>query len=149
MSEAPPRAATAAMCNNGFAQDYGAMCARLGTERANLLYRAFDAGVDTVERLIGEEGIDCDFQRTGKLKLAAKPAHYDKLARSQELMAREVDPDTHMVSKAALPERDRVGRLLRRAGVRQEREHAHGQVCRGAGERGRAQAACASTRTRR
>lgn len=41
---------------------------------------------------------------TGKLKLAAKPAHYDKLARSQELLAREVDPDTHMVSKAALSE---------------------------------------------
>lgn len=90
--------------NNGFAQDYAAMCARLGTERANLLYRSFDAGVDTVERIIGEEGIDCDFRRTGKLKLAAKPAHYDKLARSQELLAREVDPDTHMVSKAALSE---------------------------------------------
>jgi glycine/D-amino acid oxidase-like deaminating enzyme len=90
--------------NNGFAQDYAAMCARLGTERANVLYRSFDAGVDTVERIIGEEGIDCDFRRTGKLKLAAKPAHYDKLARSQELLAREVDPDTHMVSKAALSE---------------------------------------------
>jgi glycine/D-amino acid oxidase-like deaminating enzyme len=90
--------------NNGFAQDYGAMCARLGTERANMLYRSFDAGVDTVERIIREEGIDCDFGRTGKLKLAAKPAHYDKLARSQELLAREVDPDTHMVSKAALSE---------------------------------------------
>ncbi|HVZ44859.1 MAG TPA: FAD-binding oxidoreductase [Ramlibacter sp.] len=88
--------------NNGFAQDYGTMCARLGTERANMLYRSFDAGVDTVERIIGEEGIDCNFRRTGKLKLAAKPAHYDKLARSQELLAREVDPDTHMVSKAAL-----------------------------------------------
>jgi glycine/D-amino acid oxidase-like deaminating enzyme len=94
----------AGMCNNGFAQDYAAMSARLGTERANRLYRSFDAGVDAVERIIGEEGIDCDFRRTGKLKLAAKPAHYDKLARSQELLAREVDPDTHMVSKAALSE---------------------------------------------
>jgi glycine/D-amino acid oxidase-like deaminating enzyme len=90
--------------NNGFAQDYGAMCARLGTERANLLYRSFDAGVDAVERIVREEGIDCDFRRVGKLKLAAKPAHYDKLARSQELLAREVDPDTHMVPKAALAE---------------------------------------------
>jgi glycine/D-amino acid oxidase-like deaminating enzyme len=90
--------------NNGFAQDYAAMCARLGAERANLLYRSFDAGVDTVERIVREEGIDCDFRRTGKLKLAAKPEHYDKLARSQELLARQVDPDTHMVSKAALSE---------------------------------------------
>jgi len=90
--------------NNGFAQDYAAMCARLGAERANMLYRSFDAGVDTVERIIREEGIDCDFRRTGKLKLAAKPAHYDKLARSQELLARGVDPDTHMVSRTALSE---------------------------------------------
>ena len=90
--------------NNGFAQDYGAMCARLGTERANKLYRAFDAGVDTVERIVREENIDCDFRRVGKLKLAAKPEHYDKLARSQEFLAREVDPDTHLVSKAALSE---------------------------------------------
>jgi hypothetical protein len=36
------------------------------------------------------------FRRTGKLKLAAKPAQDDKLACSQELLAREVDPDTHM-----------------------------------------------------
>jgi glycine/D-amino acid oxidase-like deaminating enzyme len=38
------------MCNNGFAQDYAALSQRLGTECANRLYRAFDAGVDTVER---------------------------------------------------------------------------------------------------
>lgn len=89
------------MCNNGFAQDYCAMAARLGSERANMLYRAFDAGVDKVEAIIGEEGIDCHFRRVGKLKLAAKPEHYDKLARSQEAMAREVDPDTRMIPRSA------------------------------------------------
>src|SRR3954470_24192345 len=60
------------MCNNGFAQDYGALSARLGTETANRLYRAFDAGVDMVERLATEEKIDCSFARVGKIKLAAK-----------------------------------------------------------------------------
>ncbi|MFC3282311.1 NAD(P)/FAD-dependent oxidoreductase [Litchfieldella rifensis] len=91
------------MCNNGFAQDYAAMSAKLGVETANRLYRAFDAGVDTVERLVREEGIDCSFARTGKLKLAAKPEHYDKLARTQELLAAQADPDTRMVSRADLP----------------------------------------------
>lgn len=38
------------MCNNGFAQDYGVLSARIGKEAANKLYRAFDAGVDMVER---------------------------------------------------------------------------------------------------
>lgn len=90
------------MCNNGFAQDYGMMSAKLGKDVANRLYRAFDAGVDLVERLVAEENIDCSFARVGKIKLAAKPEHYDKLMRSQELLAATVDPDTHMVSRADL-----------------------------------------------
>jgi glycine/D-amino acid oxidase-like deaminating enzyme len=90
------------MCNNGFAQDYGVLSARLGIEVANRLYRAFDAGVDTVERLVAEESIDCSFARVGKIKLAARPEHYDKLARSQELLAANVDPDTAMVGRADL-----------------------------------------------
>ncbi|WP_280156341.1 FAD-binding oxidoreductase [Piscinibacter sp. XHJ-5] len=90
------------MCNNGFAQDYGMLSATLGRDVANRLYRAFDAGVDTVERLVREENIDCSFSRVGKIKLAAKPEHYSKLARSQELLAANVDPDTEMVSRANL-----------------------------------------------
>jgi glycine/D-amino acid oxidase-like deaminating enzyme len=90
------------MCNNGFAQDYYALSTQLGRERANLLYRAFDAGVDKVEAIIAEERIDCDFKRVGKLKLAAKPQHYEKLARSQALLAQEVDPDTRLVPRADL-----------------------------------------------
>jgi glycine/D-amino acid oxidase-like deaminating enzyme len=90
------------MCNNGFAQDYAAMSAKLGRERANMLYRAFDAGVDKVESIVAEEGIDCHFARVGKLKLAAKPEHYDKIARSQELLAREVDPETRMVPRSEM-----------------------------------------------
>jgi glycine/D-amino acid oxidase-like deaminating enzyme len=90
------------MCNNGFAQDYSAMSAKLGKDVADRLYRAFDAGVDTVERLVKAEQIDCSFARVGKIKLAAKPEHYDKLARSQALLAAGVDPDTAMVSRAQL-----------------------------------------------
>ena len=95
------------MCNNGFAQDYASLSQRIGTELANRLYLAFDAGVDTVERLVREESIDCDFVRGGKLKLAAKPEHFDKLARSQALLAASVDPDTRLVTKAEL--RDEIG----------------------------------------
>src|SRR5689334_6521050 len=90
------------MCNNGFAQDYGMMSAQLGKDVANRLYRAFDAGVDMVESLVTEEKIDCSFARVGKIKLAARPEHYDKLARSQELLAANVDPDTAMVNRADL-----------------------------------------------
>ena len=92
------------MCNNGFAQDYYGLSSLLGREKANMLYRAFDAGVDKVEAIVAQEGIDCHFQRVGKLKLAAKPAHYDRIARSQELLAREVDPDTRMVPHSEMHE---------------------------------------------
>lgn len=90
------------MCNNGFAQDYHALSTAIGRERANLLYRAFDAGVSKVESLITEENIDCSFKRVGKLKLAAKPEHFDKLARSQALMEQECDPDTSMLTREQL-----------------------------------------------
>lgn len=95
------------MCNNGFAQDYGTLSQLIGTERANEIYRAFDAGVDTVERLVREESINCDFVRSGKLKLAAKPEHFDKLVRSQALLAANVDPDTRIVTRAEL--HDEIG----------------------------------------
>ncbi|MGH7106027.1 MAG: NAD(P)/FAD-dependent oxidoreductase [Acetobacteraceae bacterium] len=90
------------MCNNGFAQDFHGLSTRLGLDRAVSLYQAFDAAVSKVESIVNEEGIDCDFKRVGKLKLAAKPQHYEKLARSQELLARHVDPETRMLPRSEM-----------------------------------------------
>ncbi|MEJ2417250.1 MAG: FAD-dependent oxidoreductase, partial [Exilibacterium sp.] len=95
------------MCNNGFAQDYAAIAAKFGTEKANYLYHSFDKGVDTIERLVREEGIDCSFKRVGKLKLAAKPEHYEKLVRTQALLVKQADPDTEIVTREQL--RDELG----------------------------------------
>jgi Glycine/D-amino acid oxidases (deaminating) len=61
--------------NTGVAQDFVALVAQLGVERASACYRAFSDAVDTVERLIREEDIDCNYSATGKLKLASKPHH--------------------------------------------------------------------------
>lgn len=95
------------MCNNGFAQNYAVMSHTHGREVADRLYKAFDRGVDLVERLVQEEQIDCSFARVGKLKLAAKPEHYDMLARSQELLAAGPDPEARMVHRSEM--RDEVG----------------------------------------
>ncbi len=95
------------MCNNGFAQDYAAIAAKFGTEKANYLYHSFDKAVDTVERLVREEGIDCSYKRVGKLKLAAKPEHYEKLVRTHALLAKQADPDTEIVTRDQL--RDELG----------------------------------------
>src|SRR5205823_6515170 len=80
--------------NNGLAHSFLAAKATFGTDKAVALYRAFDDAVDTVEGLIREENIDCDFRRCGKLKLASKPKHFDALARNFEALHREADPDT-------------------------------------------------------
>ncbi|MBR0680877.1 FAD-binding oxidoreductase [Roseomonas eburnea] len=93
--------------NNGTSHDFAALAARFGTDHARALYRAYDAAVDTVERIVREEQIQCDFRRSGKIKLAAKPAHYDKLARSFEILHRDCDPDTDLVPRERI--REEVG----------------------------------------
>ncbi|MYM91031.1 FAD-dependent oxidoreductase, partial [Rugamonas sp. FT82W] len=91
-------------CNTGLAHDYAELARRIGAGRAGAYYRAYDDAVDTVERLIKEEAIDCDFVRCGKLKLAAKPEHYDKLQRVYETLRGSVDPDVQLVPPERLAE---------------------------------------------
>ncbi len=84
--------------NNGLAHSYLTAKAELGKERAIALYRALDDSVDTIETLVAEEGIDCNFRRAGKLKLASKPQHFESIARNFEALHAEVDPDTALLS---------------------------------------------------
>ncbi|WVT76456.1 FAD-binding oxidoreductase (plasmid) [Sinorhizobium chiapasense] len=84
--------------NNGLAHSYLAAKHELGKERAIALYKALDASIDTLEAIIAEEGIDCDFRRAGKLKLASKPQHFEGLAKNFEAVHAEVDPDTALLS---------------------------------------------------
>ncbi len=84
--------------NNGLAHSYLAAKAELGKERAIALYKALDDSIDTLEALIVEEGIDCNFRRAGKLKLASKPKHFQAIARNFEAVNTEVDPDTALLS---------------------------------------------------
>jgi glycine/D-amino acid oxidase-like deaminating enzyme len=89
-------------CNSGLAHDFGALSARLGVDQARAFYQAYDAAVDSVETIVKQEGIACDFARVGKLKLAAKPEHYGKLERACELLRREVDPHVAMIPASAI-----------------------------------------------
>jgi glycine/D-amino acid oxidase-like deaminating enzyme len=87
--------------NNGLAVDYADVAAKVGVERARDWYHAYDEAVDTVERIVRGEAIDCDFVRHGKLKLATKPAHLDALSRSAERLVRDgVDTDVEILDAA-------------------------------------------------
>ncbi|WP_340265079.1 NAD(P)/FAD-dependent oxidoreductase [Sphingobium mellinum] len=91
-------------CNNGTAHDYGALSARFGKDVAKAYYRAHCDAVDMVEQLVLEEGIDCSFNRCGRVKLAAKPKHYDKLVRAHDLLVREVDKNVRLVPPERMAE---------------------------------------------
>ncbi len=88
-------------CNTGLAHDYAALASRLGEERARAYYDAYNEAVRTVEAVVARERIDCDFRRCGKLKLAAKPEHYDKLARAYEYQCK-VETDIKLVPRSEL-----------------------------------------------
>jgi len=86
--------------NNGLAVDYAEVAAKVGVERARAWYHAYDQAVDTVERIVRDESIDCDFVRHGKLKMATKPAQMDALARSAERLVRDaVDTDVEILGR--------------------------------------------------
>ncbi|MBT8099225.1 MAG: FAD-binding oxidoreductase, partial [Gammaproteobacteria bacterium] len=89
-------------CNTGLLQDYLEIVKQYGEETAQGFYKAYGAAVDTVERIIREERIDCDFSRVGKLKLAAKPDHFDRLAETCEVLRNTVDPDVELVGRSDL-----------------------------------------------
>lgn len=91
-------------CNNGTIQDFSGLVSRFGLERAKAIYREFDLAVDAVQALVEEERIDCNFNRCGKLKLAAKPAHYEGLVRTGETLLANVDSQVAFVPKAQLRE---------------------------------------------
>ncbi|MCC6170466.1 MAG: FAD-binding oxidoreductase [Gammaproteobacteria bacterium] len=93
-------------CNGGLAHDYAALAASIGLERTRAYHRAYLASVDSVERIVREESIDCDFARVGRLKLAAKPAHAAALARSCDWLAANVDADYQYLDVRAV--RDEV-----------------------------------------
>ena len=108
-------------CNTGVAQDYSALTASLGAAQAREYYLAYESAVKTVVTLVEQEQIACDMTRNGKLKLAAKPMHFESMARTCELIRREVDADVELLSarqtRAEVDSAQFHGGLLQRNGV--------------------------------
>jgi len=88
--------------NNGIAHSFTAACAQFGEDTAIAMYRSYDDGVDTIERIIREEGIACNFKRTGKLKLASKPQHMAGIESNFEAIHRLVDSETALLNREEL-----------------------------------------------
>ena len=75
----------------GFKPDPATLVARFGTARARELFDASLESIAALERLITDEAIQCDYERTGHVQAASKPAHFDAFRDEQALLARVFD----------------------------------------------------------
>jgi glycine/D-amino acid oxidase-like deaminating enzyme len=72
---------------------------RYGRDLARQLFRYSLDSIDTVEKIIKEENIECGFARTGHLLLANKPSHYHALIEEVEFMEKEFNHKVQPVSR--------------------------------------------------
>ena len=73
-----------------------------GRELTRRMYAASLETIDTVERIVKEESIACDFARKGHLEVACKPAHFAGYARQAEVIAREFNHQLRVVPRDQL-----------------------------------------------
>src|SRR5580658_5442360 len=73
-----------------------------GRELTQRMYAASLATIDCVEQIVRDEGIECDFWRSGHLEVACKQKHFDDYARQAELIAREFNHELRVVERSEL-----------------------------------------------
>lgn len=85
------------MATPGLSLGFRDAIARYGFPTASSLYTLYYDAIDSIEKLVADEGIDCDFERTGKMNLASKPSHYEGLRKTHDILAERLGIDTMMV----------------------------------------------------
>ncbi|MEU0589443.1 FAD-binding oxidoreductase [Streptomyces sp. NPDC006132] len=90
------------MATTGLSIGFRSAVARYGFDTAKAYLMAYHDAVDTLEKLIRDENIDCDFARTGKLNLASKPAHFEGLRKTHEIMSGRLGLETRLIPKSEL-----------------------------------------------
>jgi glycine/D-amino acid oxidase-like deaminating enzyme len=78
------------------------LISRYGRELAQRMYAASLASIDCVGQIVREEGIECDFSRSGHLEVACKQKHFDDYARQAEVIAREFNHELRVVERQDL-----------------------------------------------
>jgi len=78
------------------------LISRYGRELVQRMYAASLESIDLVERLVGEEKIECSFSRRGHLEVACKQAHFDGYAESAERIQREFQHELKIIPRDVL-----------------------------------------------
>jgi glycine/D-amino acid oxidase-like deaminating enzyme len=81
---------------------FGDLQQKHGTEHAVTVYREMQAAFDTVAETIAAFGIDCDYQRHGRLVLANTPKQYDEIVAEYRLRQQHLGNDFAAVGKSEL-----------------------------------------------
>jgi glycine/D-amino acid oxidase-like deaminating enzyme len=75
---------------------------RYGREAVRQMYAASLESIDLVERIVKEEGIDCNFSRCGHLEVACKQAHFDDYAAAAARIKSEFHHELRIIPKNTL-----------------------------------------------
>jgi len=75
---------------------------RYGIEVVRKMYAASLESIDSVERVVREENIDCSFSRCGHLEVACKQSHFDGYEESAALIQREFNHELRIIPKKEL-----------------------------------------------
>lgn len=75
---------------------------RYGREAVGRMYAASLEGMDLVEQIVREEGINCHFSRCGHLEVACKQAHFNAYAEAAAQIRREFHHELRIVPKNEL-----------------------------------------------
>lgn len=78
------------------------LISRYGKEATGRMFAASLESISTVEKIVEEEKIDCNFSRCGHLEVANKPGHFESFQSSAELMARELGHHVRIVPQKEL-----------------------------------------------
>jgi glycine/D-amino acid oxidase-like deaminating enzyme len=71
---------------------------RYGERSARALFEVSLQAIARVEALVGEEGIDCEFERSGHIQAAWKRSHFKAFREEQSLLARVFNHRVELVS---------------------------------------------------
>ena len=90
------------MATTGLAIGLAKAIKRYGQPQALEMFREYNRAIDTIEELVKEHSIDCDFQRSGKLTLAMNAKQVGQMRKTQQTLADLADYPVTVVDKQDL-----------------------------------------------
>lgn len=86
----------------GYKPEMEELARMVGAVRARSMFQLTLDAMQLLERLISDEGIECDFSHCGALTLAAKPGHMPGLEQSGRFLREELGYETELLGRSEM-----------------------------------------------